>query len=124
MALFVNNLNPSAIPASSIQPTGAMSPWGFLGLSKRVAEVEKIGDGSCYQYIVAKYPSMDSASQTMVKMICENELNSHVFWEGVINGAVGGTILTALVALGIYAARTCARSGESQPLLSANNIQA
>jgi hypothetical protein len=46
------------------------------------------------------------------------------FWEGAIIGSVTGTILTALSALGIYAVRNCARSGESQSLLSATNIQA
>ncbi len=73
MGLSVNN--PSAIPASSIR-TGAMPPWGFLGLSKRSMEVEKIGESSCYSKIVAKYPGMDSASQLIVKILCENEQNT------------------------------------------------
>jgi hypothetical protein len=70
MSLSVNNLSRSAIhtlPAPASQP-------GLLGLSKRF--VEKIGDSSCYQDIVARYPGMDSASQTMVKILCENELKT------------------------------------------------
>jgi hypothetical protein len=69
MHLSVSHRSPSAIISPTIPAPS--SQLGLLGLSKRF--VEKIEGSACsYQDIVARYPGMDSTSQTIIKILCEN----------------------------------------------------
>jgi len=45
--------------AIAFTAAAAVTQTCLLELSKRFAQVEKVGSGDCFQDIVAKYPGMD-----------------------------------------------------------------
>ena len=63
-----NSLNVPTLHAPAARPT--------LRLQSRSAQVESVADTTCYDTIIARYPGMDSASKAIVKILCDDQVNT------------------------------------------------